>query len=70
MNESNPLDRLNTDFGHINHGIKTVCVSKTHEENSGTDIKYMVCDCSTDEKNKVLTVGFLGTDNKEDVLNE
>ena len=44
--ESNRLDRLNTDFGHMNHGIKIRKLIRKTSENSDSDFKYLICDCS------------------------
>jgi hypothetical protein len=71
--ESNPIEVLNKnkDFRYFNHGINSVCISQTEDDiketTIGLEVKYMICDCSTNEK-KRLIVGFRGTKSFEDFL--
>ena len=71
--ESDPLGSLIQNFKDVVHGIRNACVSKTFDDpgNLGTDfdIKYLVSDCSIDENNKVLIVGFRGIDPKNESVN-
>ena len=71
--EPNPIDILNKnkDYKYFNHGINSMCISHTvddiKESTIGLEVKYMICDCSTNEK-KRLIVGFRGTKSFEDFL--
>jgi hypothetical protein len=57
----------------LNHGIKSLCVSKTTDDkesnkDSNLDVKYMICDCSKNENQKRLIIGFRGTSSFQDFL--
>ena len=68
--EENPEATLKSDpFKRLNHGINSLCVSKTYEDNKETslDVKYMICDCSKGDK-KRLIIGFRGTSSFQDFL--
>jgi hypothetical protein len=56
---------------HLNHGIKSFCVSKTIDDKrseSNFDVKYMICDCSKNNDEKRLIIGFRGTSSFQDFL--
>jgi CRISPR/Cas system Type II protein with McrA/HNH and RuvC-like nuclease domain len=53
--EKDPNKALESnEYKYLNHGIRSLCVSKTidDEENkdSNLDVKYMICDCSDDRQ--------------------
>lgn len=71
--EKDPQRALNSDdFKYFNHGINSMCVSQTVDEteenkNAGLEVKYMICDCSTTQKKRII-IGFRGTKTMEDFL--
>ena len=68
--EKDPEATLKSDqFKRLNHGINSLCVSETFEDKIETslDVKYMICDCSKDNK-KRLIIGFRGTSSWQDFL--
>jgi hypothetical protein len=72
--EDDPSNALQShQYSHLNHGIKSLCVSKTIDDKesnniSNFDVKYMICDCSKNENQKRLIIGFLGTSSLQDFL--
>ena len=71
--EPNPVEALSrkTEFKYLNHEIKSMCISQTVDEIkdsvTGLEVKYMICDCSTKTK-KRLIIGFRGTKTIDDFL--
>ena len=63
INEENPVNALQS--SRLNHGIKEVIASKSFDK--CLDIKYMICDFSTEE-NKQLLVAFGETEFMNDFL--
>jgi hypothetical protein len=68
--EDDPSKALQShQYSHLNHGIKSLCVSKTiDDKESNLDVKYMLCDCSKNENQKRLIIGFRGTSSLQDFL--
>jgi len=56
---------------YLNHGIRSLCVSRTIDDkknkDSNLDVKYMICDCSDDFQKKLI-IGFRGTSSLQDFL--
>ena len=59
------------EYKYLNHGIRSLCVSRTIDDkenkDSNLDVKYMICDCSDDFQKKLI-IGFRGTSSLQDFL--